>query len=898
MNARMGERQQSALQQLAGLGSTLGGLKSGVGVIGDLLGGIASIAGFEQGGRVGRAGGGLVGRHGYALDGEVTDMMPGTYPADLNDPAERAKYLAVPDPEVIKAAMRLGNQAPAAVNPALTVTPVAPQNIATDQNSDNTQRGISDSILGALLPRYSSARTMTQMTPEKMFDAPKTDSLVPGLIGGNTRNGLMPTAPTDRGENAYARDDNANNGLMPTAPTDRGENAYARDDNAAPSIAAQLAPPNRGGVMPDHIAEIIRQNTGYNEPFGSGLNAPQAGGAPASTAYTPPAASPVAIANPGLVPDAVAATTKTDETPKGSWIDRNKGLLDILSLVGGGLAGMTGKRSLLGALTGGISGAGAASQAVQKGIADRAKTAAETTNIPYTAETARIEAQGKLLETGLKAMGMVGGFFEPETDAVGNKTGNYIDKRDLSIHSAAEMMKMMGGAGTLVDPRLASLAQPTPGGMPPGTTTAQGGGNYSRIQPPTSDYAPHVAKFAEQYGVPANVANWVGTHESDWNPNATGNGVSGVWQFKPETYQRYANPALAEGKLDPNNPAQSTDAAMRYLSDLYKQTGSWEKAVEMYGTFSTGQGPQADALRRQGFANMMTNAPRPDAAQGAAPPPPNAPLDELTVPQLIKRRAKLSAATANPMVNSAVVNSRLAELDAHIELKRPFYNANVGNEQAALEGARTSHDQAVSTLSNIQAQRDAFIDPKTGQYNVTGGPAGARVNRIVSLLKQVGAPDNDIKQISGMDPNSAAVVEKLQTVLGSEIARAEMNGTVRQGEWQRFQQTTPGLDIPAQASVFMLDKILRPKAQVDIDAYNAVKNKNPENLDVRRTLSEFKALHPWYTGNAISGNAGQSNGPTAQPVRVQTLDDVGKLQPGTPFVIPNGPRKGQIGYAQ
>jgi len=884
MNARMAERQQSALQQLAGVGSTLGGLKSGFGVIGDLL----SAVGLERGGRVGRAGGGLVGRHGYALDGEVTDMAPGSYPADLNDPAERAKYLSVPDPEVIKAAMRLGNQAPAAVNPAL----------GENQNAKNPLPGLPDSILRALLPGYSTAQTMTQMTPEKMFAAPAANSLAPGLVGGNANNGMVPTAPTDRGENAYARNSNGNNGLMPTAPTDRGENAYARNSNAgppsvSPGIDEPLVAPPRG---------LLGGNGGANTATDAGITGGMGGVGNAGVT-----AEPVKPAG-GVVPAKdsswwsqianVISPDTSSEAPKGSWIDRNKGLLDILSLVGGGLAGMTGKRSLMGLVAGGISGAGAASQAVQKGIADRAKTAAETTNIPYSSETNRMEAQGKLLETGLKAMGMVGAFFEPETDAVGNRTGNYIDKRDLSRHSAADMMRMMGGAGTMVDPRLASLTQPIPGAMTPGTTTAQGGGNYSNIQQPTSDYAPHVAKFAEQYGVPANVANWVGTHESGWRPDATGNGVSGVWQFKPETYQRYANPALAEGKLDPTHPAQSTDAAMRYLSDLYKQTGSWEKAVETYGTFSTGQGPQADALRRKGFANMMTGAPISGSAQGAPTLTPNAPIHELTVPQLMQRRAEISASTANPLVNQSVVQNHLNAIDAALKVKQPIYEADVGREQAAFESARNAHDQAVNTLSNVQAQRDAFVNPNTGQYNVTGGPVGARVKQAVSLLKQIGAPDDVVKQISGMDPNSAAVLEKLQTVLGSEIARAEMNGTVRQGEWQRFQQTTPGLDIPAQASVFMLDKILRPKAQTDIDAYNFVKNKKPENLEVRSALSDFRARNPWYNGNAISGNAGQPNALNTQPVKVQTLDDVGQLQPGTPFIIPNGPRKGQIGYAQ
>jgi hypothetical protein len=497
MNARMGERQQSALQQLAGLGSTLGGLKSGVGVIGDLLGGIASIAGFEQGGRVGRAGGGLVGRHGYALDGEVTDMMPGTYPADLNDPAERAKYLAVPDPEVIKAAMRLGNQAPAAVNPALTAVPVAPgPSMANQSNQDlnywkniNKMKNIADitqnSNLGWLRGQNMPFPTQDLSNEQKdrawktneYPELQKIDISAPlaGERNGDTVSSLggqepeknaamaraLAIAQTPATSAPYMNSDypdapvsraDVPGGLVPPGHESPREGSTGYRPDAAQSVASPSAPPNRGGVAPPHIAEIIGQNTGVNAPSGSGLNVPGLlggnGGANAATGASNTGGmggvgSAVALnanAKPegGVVPAKdsslwsrianVISPDTSSEAPKGSWIDRNKGLLDILSLVGGGLAGMTGKRSLMGLVAGGISGAGAASQAVQKGIADRAKTEAETANMPARLAVDTRTQDQALLTSLLQKRSMFALAPGPELDLLNQQINTLIAK--------------------------------------------------------------------------------------------------------------------------------------------------------------------------------------------------------------------------------------------------------------------------------------------------------------------------------------------------------------------------------------------------------------------------------------------------------------------------------------
>jgi membrane-bound lytic murein transglycosylase D len=72
--------------------------------------------------------------------------------------------------------------------------------------------------------------------------------------------------------------------------------------------------------------------------------------------------------------------------------------------------------------------------------------------------------------------------------------------------------------------------------------------------------------------------------ESGFNPKAYSHAhASGIWQFIPETGQRYGltiNRAIDER----NDPARATDAALAYLSDLYDRFGSWYLAAASYNT--------------------------------------------------------------------------------------------------------------------------------------------------------------------------------------------------------------------------------------------------------------------------------------------------------------------------
>jgi len=456
---------------------------------GSSIGKIASLVGgfLERGGRVERAGGGLVGRHGYDDGGYISDSDP----AQTTDDSPRRL------PDAFLRGLLPGHSVAQQITgqtavPTGNATPsITPQNIdmGTVTNTDGAASpplspaqklgSASDSDLEyykRMARRKNQSMLLTGSVPDWLNSAApytiedivgeqgvrgwlkpalqKIDTSKP-LAGGQSGdtvssfgnqepekeaamaralaiagNAVSPapstTAPymnPDYPEAPVVRADVAG-GLVPTARENPREGVYR--PYAAPAVAGQQYDPQQGGTAPDSTDVIRFQNTGPNAPVGRGGDGTAASFGGGS--YTPLAAAPVAAPSKGLMPSA-APGDQTSEAPKGgSWIDRNRDLLNNISLIGGALSGMVGKRSVLGAIAGGVSGAGAASQAVQKAIADRAKTEAETVNMPARLAVDTRTQDQALLTSLLQKRSMFALAPGPELDLLNQQINTLIAK--------------------------------------------------------------------------------------------------------------------------------------------------------------------------------------------------------------------------------------------------------------------------------------------------------------------------------------------------------------------------------------------------------------------------------------------------------------------------------------
>jgi membrane-bound lytic murein transglycosylase D len=104
--------------------------------------------------------------------------------------------------------------------------------------------------------------------------------------------------------------------------------------------------------------------------------------------------------------------------------------------------------------------------------------------------------------------------------------------------------------------------------------------------------------------------------ESNFNPNARSHvGAVGMWQFMSATARQFG--LTVKGKTDERkNPADATDAALTYLSQLHDRFGSWYLAAAAY---NSGAGTVSKALKKvtgksqgtdEDFFRILSSLPR------------------------------------------------------------------------------------------------------------------------------------------------------------------------------------------------------------------------------------------------------------------------------------------------
>lgn len=112
-------------------------------------------------------------------------------------------------------------------------------------------------------------------------------------------------------------------------------------------------------------------------------------------------------------------------------------------------------------------------------------------------------------------------------------------------------------------------------------------------------YFPLFEAKLKQYGLP-NELKYLAVVESNLNPRAISSaGAKGLWQFMPATGKEYG---LFQNQYVNTfyDPVASTDAAARYLRDLYNEFKDWNLAISAY---NCGQGRIRSLIQKHKTSN-------------------------------------------------------------------------------------------------------------------------------------------------------------------------------------------------------------------------------------------------------------------------------------------------------
>ena len=110
-------------------------------------------------------------------------------------------------------------------------------------------------------------------------------------------------------------------------------------------------------------------------------------------------------------------------------------------------------------------------------------------------------------------------------------------------------------------------------------------------------YFPIFEKYLKKYGIPDQL-KYLSIVESGLRPDARSRvGAEGLWQFMPSTGRMYG---LGQSWYvdERRDPEKATEAACKYLKQLYNMFDDWELALAAY---NTGPGNVRKAIRRSGY---------------------------------------------------------------------------------------------------------------------------------------------------------------------------------------------------------------------------------------------------------------------------------------------------------
>lgn len=132
-----------------------------------------------------------------------------------------------------------------------------------------------------------------------------------------------------------------------------------------------------------------------------------------------------------------------------------------------------------------------------------------------------------------------------------------------------------------------------------------GDGGHSAAAMRLSLLRPVVEPILKRHGVPADLAAVILVESGGRVDALSPKGARGLWQLMPDTARRYGL-SVDEIRDDRLDLFSATDAAARYLHDLYAEFGDWKLALAAYNTGEANVGSAILKAHTQDFDQLTS----------------------------------------------------------------------------------------------------------------------------------------------------------------------------------------------------------------------------------------------------------------------------------------------------
>ena len=132
-------------------------------------------------------------------------------------------------------------------------------------------------------------------------------------------------------------------------------------------------------------------------------------------------------------------------------------------------------------------------------------------------------------------------------------------------------------------------------------------------------------------------------------------------------------------------------------------------------------------------------------------------------------------------------------------------------------------------------------------------------------LQQVGFSPEFARDLTGTDPNAVGAATKLQTTFASEMARMDLTKAPAVREFSNYMATSPGPDLPHKTLQWLVNNVIKPKAESMKGAYTRVIDMDPGKDNIEKSLYQYKNENPWFKIGTPPPGAGTATTQTTRP---------------------------------